>query len=85
MNESLPALIGFEPDQRGDRYSEDAATVLDDIVLVTQSEVLHIRRLLKVRNVARWKFDRTEKTYCHRTDKFLCVVGNVPLNCTASK
>jgi hypothetical protein len=31
---------------------------------------------LKVRNVARWKFDRTEKTYCHRTDKFLCVVGN---------
>jgi hypothetical protein len=31
---------------------------------------------LKLRNVARWKFDRTEKTYCHRTDKFLCVVGN---------
>ena len=77
MNESLPTPSSdSNPIRVVTVTCEDAATVLDDIALVTQSEVLHIRPFLKLRNVARWKFDRTEKTYCHRTDKFLCVVGN---------
>ncbi len=77
MNESLPTPSSdSNPISVVTVTCEDAATVLDDIVLVTQSEVLHIRPFLKLRNVARRKFDRTEKTYCPRTDKFLCVVGN---------